>query len=103
MVGLHNDLSVLANLDTGVLVTLGILVAVQLMFTATALVALWRTPISNLRYLSFWGWAVVIVLVNIFGAVAFFLLGRRTVVVGAVAPRDKAATIVAQLYGDKRS
>lgn len=104
MVGVNNDLSVLANLDTGVLVALGILFAAQLMLTVTALVVLWRTPVAHLRYLKHWGWTAVIVLVSIFGAAAFFLLGRRTAVADAAtaADRGEAAMIVAQLYGGKR-
>ncbi len=106
MVGVNNDLSVLANLDTSVLVALGILAAVQLMLAVTALVALWRTPVARLRYLNHWGWTAVIVLVNIFGAAAFFFLGRRTTVadaaVSTATDRGAAAMIVAQLYGGKR-
>lgn len=97
----------LSTLPTSALVTIGVLTAIQLAMQVISLVVLARTPRERLVFGRKWPWVLIIVLINLIGAVVFLAVGRRAAPVDDVqAPEphgDSVARAVQSLYGDDRS
>lgn len=97
----------LDSLPPAVLAALAALVVVQIGLEAYALVRLFKTPDDRLVLGKKWPWVVIILFVNLIGAVIFLVAGRTPA--PAEEPRagdgrpvtDRAARAADVLYGDK--
>ncbi|HEU5222305.1 MAG TPA: PLD nuclease N-terminal domain-containing protein [Candidatus Lumbricidophila sp.] len=96
-----------STLPTGALIAIGVLAVAQLALTVTALVVLARTPRERVVFGRKWVWALIIVFVNLVGAVVFFAVGRTPTKVTDPAPAaadasddDTVARTIRSLYGD---
>ena len=67
----------LGDLPLWVWVAIGVLGLVQVAVEITALVVLVRTPVERLVLGKKWPWALLIVFVNLIGAIVFLAAGRR--------------------------
>ena len=67
----------LADLPTGFLVAITVVTVAELALRVVALVVLVRTPRERLQLGARWPWVLMILLVNLVGAVAFLAAGRR--------------------------
>lgn len=102
-----NNISVLRDLPIGALVALGAYVILQIGVEIYALVKMFRTPEDQLVFGKRWPWVLIILFVNLIGAVVFLVAGRKPALVtdpaGAqqapVTDRARRATDV--LYGGK--
>ncbi len=72
-----NELDQILSLPTGLLVLLGVLVVVELALLIIGVVAWTRTPDDRMPLPNKWLWLAVIVLVQIFGPIAFLILRRQ--------------------------
>jgi hypothetical protein len=92
-----------ADLPTAVRAAIVALGAVQLSVQAAALVVLARTPVERVRFGKKWPWALIILLVNLVGAVVFLAVGRTPEVAqeepGAGAAGETMARAAEMLYG----
>lgn len=90
------------------------LAAVQLAVEVYALVVMLRTPLERLVFGKRWPWVVIILFVNLVGAIIFLAAGRKplpavdplaapTPDVPPVAPADRAARAAGVLYGSASS
>lgn len=95
------------DLSTPVLVTLGVLIVVQALLLAVALVDLARRPTARVVGANKWIWLAVILLVSTIGPILYLAAGRRaasdptaptTAMPGTVRPQDVADA----LYGPDR-
>lgn len=77
-----------STLPTWAQVIVAALAVIQVVLTVTALVVLVRTPAQRVN-LPKWAWAVIIVVVNTIGAIAFLVAGRRPAEVFEPMPRDR--------------
>lgn len=109
------DASVNWNEISGSLqIALGALVAVQLGLQIYALVMLFRTPDDRLHFGKKWPWALIIVFLNLLGAIGFLAFGRKPAQVadplagdqtrqdtadGPTLPADRAQRAAEVLYG----
>jgi len=95
----------LTNVPTPMLIALVVGGTVQLVCEVVALVVLARTPADRVTLGRRWPWALIIVLVNLIGAVVFLTVGRRPAPVTEPAPpvgRDAAVqAVVEELYPDQ--
>jgi len=97
----------LTALPTWLLVVLGALVVIQVSVEVWALVVLFRTPEERLQTGKRWPWALIILFVNLIGAIVFFVAGRKPVTVAdplaSTAPGasagDRAQRAANVLYG----
>ncbi len=97
----------LLSLPTPVLVALGALAAVQIGVEVWALVVLVRTPAERLVFGRKWPWVLIILLVNLVGAIVFLAAGRIQSAVrdplapeaGAAEAAGRAERAVEALYG----
>lgn len=81
-----------------------VLGAVQIAVEVVALVALARTPVDRVRFGKKWPWVLVILLVNLVGAIVFLAVGRLPVADAAdagppAASGESMARAVEVLYG----
>lgn len=72
-----NGFSELLDLPGWLLAALGVLVVVQLVVEVYALVRLLRTPDEQLLFGKKWPWVLIILLVNLVGAIVFLVAGRQ--------------------------
>ncbi|MDZ4654457.1 MAG: PLD nuclease N-terminal domain-containing protein [Coriobacteriia bacterium] len=113
-----NDLSTvfdeLAALPTGVLIALGVLYAVQIGLAVYALINLWKTPVERIQMGKKWVWVLIILFVNMIGAIIYLVAGRKPAAVvdpvlqvtdtagdGGTTRADRAAAAADLLYGTK--
>lgn len=102
-----NNISVLRDLPIGALVALGAYVILQIGVEIYALVKMFRTPEDQLVFGKRWPWVLIILFVNLIGAVVFLVAGRKPALVtdpaGAQqAPvTDQARRATDVLYGGK--
>lgn len=98
----HADLS---SLPVWALVLLGVWAAVEIVLAVVALVLLARTPRDRLS-LPKWAWALVILGVQVLGAIVFLAAGRRPALIAddprVVPPRADGSDTVALMYPDTR-
>lgn len=95
----------LNEIPVGLLVPLAVFVAAQVVVEIYALVKLFRTPDERLIFGKKWPWVLIILLVNLVGAIVFLAAGRKpedAVDPLAGAPQTDRATRAADvLYGPK--
>ncbi|MEP6481154.1 MAG: PLD nuclease N-terminal domain-containing protein [Rhodoglobus sp.] len=94
----------LADLPVGALVALGVLAVLEIALDVVALVNLYRRPAHLVTLPSKWIWVAIIVLVNVFGAILYFALGRKPALVDPAVGQSpstsrSAADIADALYG----
>ena len=97
----------LNELPVGVLIALGVFAVVQIGLEVFALIKLFRTPDDQLAFGKRWVWVVLIVFVNLIGAIIFLVAGRKPAMAtepsstqqAPVTDRARRATDV--LYGGK--
>lgn len=100
------NLSSLTTLPAGVLVLFVVLAVLELALDVLALVVLVRTPKERVT-MPKWGWALLIIFINLIGSILFLAIGRRPPpVVAPPAPGDAAAarlsasSVATALYGE---
>jgi len=99
----------LSDLPGWMLVLLGVLAVVQLSVEVYALVKLFRTPDEQLVLGKKWPWVIIILFINLVGAIVFLAAGRKPAQAvdplamraaeGAPAASDRAARAADVLYG----
>lgn len=97
----------LSDLPGWMLVAVGVLTVVQLSVEIYALVKLFKTPDEQLVLGKKWPWVIIILFINLVGAIIFLAVGRRPAAVAdplaqgapAVAATDRAARAADVLYG----
>ena len=97
----------LNELPVGVLVALGVYIVFQIGIEIYALVKMFQTPEDQLAFGKRWVWVLLILFVNLIGAVLFLVAGRKPAMVAEptgtqhapVTDRARRATDV--LYGGK--
>ncbi|MHB1341131.1 MAG: PLD nuclease N-terminal domain-containing protein [Coriobacteriia bacterium] len=96
----------LDSLPTGVLIGIGVLVIVQVVVEIYALIQLFKTPDDRIAFGKKWLWVIIILFVNLVGAVIFLVAGRKPA--PAAEPlqpsrpsTDRAERAADVLYGDK--
>jgi hypothetical protein len=95
----------LTSLSPTVLIVLGVLALAELVLDVVALVDLYRRPAARVTLPSKWIWVVIIVLVNLVGAILYFAIGRRPAPAtdprsGSTTPPTRSASEIADaLYG----
>lgn len=86
---------------------LGVLVVVQLTVEIWALVDLYRRPADRVVLGKKWVWVLIILFVNLVGAIVYFAVGRVPAPAAEVTPdtptSDRAARAADALYGEPRS
>jgi hypothetical protein len=100
----------LSELPGWALALFGVLAVVQLSVEVYALVKLFRTPDEQLVLGKKWPWIIIILFVNLIGAIVFLVAGRKPAQVadplagaasGAPATADRAARAADVLYGSR--
>ena len=93
----------LSQIPVWALVALGVLAAVQITVEIVAIVDLIRRPAEQVVGGRKWLWAVLILFVNLVGAIVYFAAGRRPAPAVEQAPEapasERAAGAVDKLYG----
>ncbi|MDO9556863.1 MAG: PLD nuclease N-terminal domain-containing protein [Coriobacteriia bacterium] len=102
----------LAALPTAVKIALGVLYLVQIGLEVYALINLWKTPVERIQLGKKWVWVLLILFVNMVGAIIYLVAGKKPV--AAVDPArqvtaeepganraDRAAAAADLLYGPK--
>lgn len=97
----------LSELPVGALVALGVYVVFQIGIEIYALVKMFQTPEEQLSFGKRWMWVLIILFVNLIGAIIFLVAGRKPAMVAEptsaqqapVTDRARRATDV--LYGGK--
>lgn len=95
----------LTSLPTAALVALVVAIVVQLALQITALIRLYRTPRDRIVFDRKWPWALIILLVNMVGAIVFLVAGRRPAAVDDTAAAQgtedhSVKRTVQSLYGE---
>jgi len=100
------SLTGLATLPAWTLVVLAAAVLAQVVLDVVALVDLYRRPIDRVALGNKWAWVAIIVLINLIGAILYFVVGRRpALAVETGAPpvsAERRGSIADALYGDTR-
>lgn len=96
----------LDSLPTGVLVGIIVLVIVQLGVEIFALIQLLKTPDDQVVFGKKWPWILIILFVNLIGAILFLVAGRKPAPAEEPTDNGRPATDRAEraadvLYGDK--
>lgn len=97
----------LSDLPGWMLALFGVLAVVQLSVEIYALVKLFKTPDEQLVLGKKWPWVIIILFINLVGAIIFLAAGRKPAAVAdpfaqgapAVAATDRAAHAADVLYG----
>jgi hypothetical protein len=105
-----NGFEELMALPTWLLAVIGVLLVVQIAVEVFALVQLFRTSDERLVFGKKWPWVLIIVMVNLVGAIVFLAAGRKpeaavdplSAASGAPAvPGDRASRAADVLYGSE--
>lgn len=91
-------------MDSTLIIAVGVVVAVQIALQVTALVQLWRTPAERVSLGGRkWAWALIIVLTELIGPIAWFVAGKSAAPVEQDASGSASSTTSAvdSLYGSK--
>jgi hypothetical protein len=72
-----NEFEGLLDLPSWLLAAFGMLVVIQLAVEIYALVRLARTPVERLVFGKKWPWVLIIVFINLVGAIVFLVAGRQ--------------------------
>lgn len=90
----------LTDLPPGLLAALGVLSLAQLTLLVVALVDLYRRPADRVAGGNKWIWLVVVLFVNLLGAVLYLAVGRKAAPAQEVPPAPRGGGSVADaLYG----
>jgi heme/copper-type cytochrome/quinol oxidase subunit 4 len=92
----------LADLPVALIAIFAGLALVQVGLDVVALVHLYRTPAAQVAGGNKWLWVVIIVLVNLIGAILYLAIGHRAPPAAeqaAARPSDRMGDIVDSLYG----
>ena len=99
----------LSDLPGWMLVVFGVLAVVQISVEVYALVKLFRTPDEQLVLGKKWPWVIIILFINLVGAIVFLAAGRKPAAAvdplaarsaeGAAVAGDRAARAADVLYG----
>lgn len=100
------SLAQLATLPVWLLVVLGVIAVAEVVLDAAALVDLYRRPRAQVTLGNKWVWVILIVLVNLIGAILYFAIGRQRApqadeVAGPNVRRPDTAGIADALYGPR--
>lgn len=92
----------LADIPAAVLAILALIVLAEVALDVVALVHLYRTPVAQVVGGNKWVWVVVIVLVNLIGAILYLAIGHRPAPAAeepGARPPERVGDIVDSLYG----
>lgn len=97
----------LSAISRPALIVLGAFAVVQVGLDMVALVDLYRRPRAHVALGNKWIWVLIILLVNLLGAILYFAIGRTPAAPAEVAgregrPPDQVEKIVDSLYGTRR-
>ena len=67
----------LAAIPSWILVILGVLAVAEITLDVVALVDLFRRPVSRVALGNKWVWVVIIILINLVGAILYLAIGRK--------------------------
>jgi hypothetical protein len=94
----------LAALPAWTVIVLAIVGIAEVVLDVVALVDLYRRPIDRVALGSKWAWVAIIILVNLLGAILYFIVGRRPAPAGesssAPVSAEQRGSIADALYGD---
>jgi len=98
------------DIPMGLRIALIALAVIQVSVEVYALVKLFKTPDDRLAFGKKWPWVLIIVFVNLIGAIVFLAAGRKPAaavdpmaVPGMPAPGERAARAADVLYGENES
>lgn len=99
----------LNEIPSGLIAPLAVLVVVQVSLAIFALITLFRTPDERLIFGKKWPWVLIILFINVVGAIVFLAAGRKPEAATdplagetAAAPQsDRASRAADVLYGKK--
>jgi hypothetical protein len=98
------SLASLSSLPIGVLIVLGVVSVVEVVLIVIALVDLYRRPVAQVAFGIKWVWVLIIVLINLLGAILYLIIGRQpappTEQPASTATPERRASIADDLYGD---
>jgi hypothetical protein len=101
------SVSSLGTLPTWTVIVLVLVGVVEVALDVVALVDLYRRPIERIALGNKWVWVAIIVLVNLLGAILYFVVGRRPRPAGeptaAPVSAERRGSIADALYGDSDS
>jgi hypothetical protein len=97
------SLASLASLPAWVVVVLGVVGLAEVVLDVVALVDLYRRPIDRVALGSKWAWVAIIILVNLLGAILYFVVGRRPAPAAETSmpavSAERRGSIADELYG----
>ncbi len=95
----------LTNLPTPAIVALGLLLVVQIVLEVWAVIDILRRPVEQITGGKKWAWLLIVLLVNLIGAIVYFVAGRKPVQLadsaGASMSGTSAERAVDALYGSE--
>ena len=99
----------LNEIPSGLLIPLAVLAVVQIGVEIFALIKLFRTPDDMLVFGKKWPWVLIILFVNLVGAIVFLAAGRKPALAedpqrtngAGELPGDRAARAADVLYGPR--
>jgi hypothetical protein len=98
------SLTGLAALPAWTLILLAVVALAEVVLDVVALVDLYRRPIDRVALGNKWAWVAIIVLINLLGAILYFVVGRRPVPASETAApavsAERRGSIADALYGD---
>lgn len=103
----EQSITSVTTLPVGVLIALGVVAIVELILDVVALIDLYRRPLDRVTLGMKWVWVLIILLVNLLGAIVYLIVGRKpapaTEQVASESSAASRATIADALYGDNES
>lgn len=101
------SLAGLASLPVWVVVAIAVVGIAEVVLDVVALVDLYRRPIDRVALGNKWAWVAIIVLVNLLGAILYFVVGRRPAPAGetttSAVTAERRGSIADELYGARGS
>ena len=94
----------LASLPVWLLVVLGLVALAEVVLDVIALVDLYRRPLTQVALGNKWVWVILIILINLIGAVLYLAIGRKRAPVSddparSSERRGTASSVADALYG----
>jgi cytochrome bd-type quinol oxidase subunit 1 len=90
----------LATVPVWAWVALGVLGLVEIALDVFALVDLYRRPTKQVVLGNKWIWVVIVLLVNMLGAIIYLAIGRKPAAIEENGPRSASSTAGPQDIGD---
>jgi hypothetical protein len=96
----------LAAIPLWALIILGVLAVAEIALDVVALVDLFRRPVSQVALGNKWVWVVIIILINLVGAILYLAIGRKPVPLSEPSgppstPRGNPESVADALYGSR--